>query len=146
MKTSRLSLLVALFLVMPGMAWSNPVHNVWANVPIVIGDSGSWYNATSTNCAFSWNEGTGQAFANAQATITVNNVNYLYEFQLVSVTGTTASSQINGLWNVKRNGVLLCGNCAGSAYGLGPVGSSFKIYVQNSTYHLSGTVSSRYDF
>jgi hypothetical protein len=142
MKSSRL--LIALCALFPVAAWSDPVHNVWATSPLVVADASGSYTATSANCSFSWNENTLQAFANARATTASGDV---YAFQLVSVTANTTSSEIIGTWNVSKNGVALCTRCEGSAYGLGGgVGSYFKIYVGNSTYHLSARVTSAYDY
>jgi hypothetical protein len=142
MKISRI--LSALCVLFPALAWSNPVHNVWANSPLYVADSSGWYTASSANCSFGWNETTGYAFANAQATVGSN----LYQFQLVSVTASTSSGDITGLWNVTKNGVPLCTNCSGSAYGLNVgVGSHFKIYVgPNNAYHLSAYITSVYNY
>jgi len=142
MKMSRL--LMSLGALFPAIAWSSPVHNVWATSPLFVADASGRYEATSANCAFSWNESTPQAFANARAKTAAGDV---YEFQLVSTTGNTSSSSITGVWNVSKNGVALCTQCEGSAYGLsGGVGSYFKIYVGNGTYHLSAYVTSTYDY
>lgn len=142
MKMSRL--VSALCVLFPALAWSSPIHNVLATRPMYVADTSGWYNASTANCSFSWNEATGYAFANARATVGTD----IYEFQLTSVTASTMSGQITGVWNVTKNNVVICGNCEGSAYGLnGGVDSYFKIYVgPNNTYHLSAGITSVYDY
>ncbi len=137
-------LLSALCVLFPALAWSDPVHSVWATSPLFVADPSGWYNATSTHCVFSWNASTGYAFANARATTSSGDV---YEFQLVSAADTTTSNQIVGNWNVTKNDVRLCTNCPGSAYGLdGGVGSTFKLYVSGSTYHLGANITNTYSY
>ena len=137
-------LLISLGALFPAVAWSNPVHNVWATSPLFVADASGWYDATSADCAFSWTETTTQAVANARATTASGDV---YEFQLVSTTASTSSGSIIGVWNVSRNDVALCTQCEGSAYGLnGGVGSYFKLYVGNGTYHLSAYITSTYSY
>jgi hypothetical protein len=143
MKNHRL--LSALCVLFPALAWSNPVHSVWSNSPMFVADPvGGFQTATKANCAFSWTEGTGYAFANATATSSTGDV---FEFQFLAPTASAANGAIVGNWNVTKNGVLVCGNCSGSAYGLsGGVGTGFKIYVSGESYHLSGYVSSVYNY
>ncbi|MFL5358295.1 hypothetical protein [Archangium sp.] len=143
MKTTPL--LVALSALFPAVALAaNPVHNVWATQPGLISEPGASYVATSASCSFSWTEVSGYAFINARAKAPTGD---LYEFQLVSVTGSPTAYEVDGLWNVSKNGVPLCTGCSGLAYGLtAPIGSMFKIYVGNYSYHLSGSVTNRYDF
>lgn len=143
MKTSHL--LAALSALVPAAALAaNPVHNVWATQPGFVSEPGANYAATSASCSISWTESTGYAFINARATAPTGD---LYEFQLVSVTGSTSAFQVDGLWNISKNGLPLCTGCAGQAYGLtGSTGSMFKIYAGNYNYHLSAVITSRYDF
>jgi hypothetical protein len=136
-------LLTALSVLCPALAWSNPVHNVWSTQGLYVSEPGASATPTSANVSFSWTEGTGLAFSNGQATTPAGD---RYEFQLVSVTHNTTSTGIRGLWNVSKNGAPLCTSCVGHAYGFGAVGTYFKIYVDGERYHLSGYVSSRYDY
>jgi hypothetical protein len=142
MKMSRL--VSALCVLVPALAWSNPIHNVWATTPMYVADTAGWYNATTVNSSFGWNEATGYAFGNARATVGTN----VYEFQLTSVTASTTSGQIIGTWNVTKNNVVICGNCQGSAYGLdGGVGNYYKIYVgPNNAFHLSAGITNAYNY
>lgn len=142
MKLSHpLSLLCVL---LPTLAWSNPVHSVWSNSAMEIKDPTGWHTPLSANASLSWNQSTGFAFVNAHATSTTGNV---YDFQLVSVTASTTADQIVGTWNVTKNGIPLCTNCTGSAYGLtGGVGNYFKIYVNNETYGFIGYIASAYHY
>ncbi|WP_224369206.1 hypothetical protein [Hyalangium versicolor] len=142
MKISRpLSVLCVL---LPALAWSSPVHSVWSNAGLQIKDPTGWYSTLSANCALSWNQSTGFAFANAHATSTAGDV---YDFQLVSTTASTTADQIVGTWNVIKNGTVLCANCTGSAYGLSSgVGNYFKIYVNGETYGLSAYITSAYHY
>lgn len=143
MKTPHL--LVALSALVPAVALANPVHNIWATQPGYVSEPAANYAATSASCSFSWTEATGYAFINARATAPTGDS---YEFQLVSVTGSPSAYEVDGLWNISKNGVPLCTGCSGQAYGLtGSIGSMFKIYAgPNSSYHLSAIITSRYDF
>lgn len=144
MKTIHKGMLAALFVLAPALAFSNPVHSIWTTKPIAVADPAGWYTPASGNAVISWNEATGQAFVNARAVTTSNDV---FEFQLIQTSANTTSYDINGSWNIYKNGALVCGACQGSAYGLtATVGSGFKIYVANSTYHFSGNVASRFDY
>ncbi|WNG36276.1 hypothetical protein F0U60_23235 [Archangium minus] len=142
MKISRP--LSALCVLLPTLAWSSPVHSVWSTSAIEVKDPTGWYNTSSANASLSWNQFTGFAFVNARATSTTGNV---YEFQLVSTTASTTADAIVGTWNVTKNGIPLCTNCTGSAYGLtGGVGNYFKIYVNGETYGLIAYISSAYHY
>lgn len=144
MKNLRMGMLAA-FALFPTMAWSGQVHSIWSNQPLYVFDTpGTNPTAVSGSCSLSWNEATGQAFVNARA----KNINGdLFEFQLVSLTAKASVDQLDGYWNITKNGVPVCTQCLGSAYGLSsPVGNYFKIYVANSKYHFSASIANRFDY
>ncbi|NPC46644.1 hypothetical protein D7X99_05130 [Corallococcus sp. AB032C] len=119
-------------------------HSIWSTHGLYIGDNGATYPATSTNLTISWNESTFAAYASFHGTANGNT----YDFDLVgsSVTSVTASN-ITGLWNIQRNGVLICTGCTGSAYGLNAaVGTGIKFYDSTYRYHFSATVDARQDY
>lgn len=132
-------------------AWAQgePVHSVWSTRPILIidGDTGASITPREGYSVSSWQESTPQAFSNAMG----NNGLRFYEFRLVSVKGSDSDS-ILGLWDIYRNGALVCSLCVGQAYGLsGAVGNYFKIYVGTPTeyaekWHYSGYITSRFDY
>jgi hypothetical protein len=70
---------------------------------------------------------------------------------LITPTASDADS-ITGKWIVRRNGVIVCNNCIGKAYGLSAaVGNYFKIYIGTPAayaekWHYSGYITSRFDF
>lgn len=78
---------------------------------------------------------------------------YVYEFRLVRANATTYDD-ITGQWNVYRNGVLMCSNCNGTAYGLSQAagaGHYYKVYIDDpvfgpSTWLYSGYIDVRKDF
>jgi len=132
-------LLTALSVLCPALAWSNPTHNVVSTRGLYVNEPGGvTQNVTSANMTFVWTEGTSSAFSYAQATVSTGES---YEFQLVSVTALTTATQIQGLWNISKNGALLCSSCAGQVYGFY---GSFKFYA-DSGYHFSGFITSRTD-
>ena len=144
------ALVLATLVPVAASAKSQPVHSVWSdNRPIYIkdGDTGQLYNATSGSASHNWQESTGQAFSHA---IGVANGD-LYEFRMVSLTSSDSDS-INGLWDIYRNGTLVCNHCVGSAYGLsGAIGNYFKIYVGTplayaEKWHFSGYITNRFDY
>lgn len=142
------SLLGALLLSLPALA-AVPTHSVWSQRPLSLVDpSLGGFSPTSGNMATVWNEKTrnGHLHITAQA-----NPNLQYEFNLVSI-GVSDGDSLNGLWDIYRNGTLVCAGCHGKAYGLSqPVGNYFKLYVgDNSCYreawHYSGYITNRLDF
>ncbi|MFY0580692.1 hypothetical protein ACN28S_46345 [Cystobacter fuscus] len=137
-------LLSALCVLLPSLAWSAPTHSIWSNQGYVLQVPGVYVYVPSANMTFNWTEGTSLAFVNVQAK---GPADELYAFQLVSVTAPTTADEIKGLWNISKNGAPLCTGCAGSAYGLSqPLNSYFKIYAGNSSYHISGFITNRYDY
>ena len=80
-------------------------------------------------------------------------VTRFYDFRLVA-SSATSTDQIDGKWDVYRNGVLMCGSCLGSAYGLSQaagVGNYYKLYIDDpvfgpQTWLYSGHLDQRKDF
>lgn len=130
-------------------AQGEPVHSVWSTRPIAIldGDTGAVITPREGNSVSSWQETTQQAFSNAQGSNGLKS----YEFRLVVVKGSDADS-IVGLWDIYRNGALVCNLCVGQAYGLsGSIGDYFKIYVGDpvayaETWGYSGFITDRFDY
>ncbi|WP_225412361.1 hypothetical protein [Stigmatella hybrida] len=117
-------------------------HSIWSTHGLYIGDNGASSPATGVNMTISWNESTMSAFASFHGIANGNS----YDFELVgSVTSVTASN-ITGLWNIKRNGALICAGCTGSAYGLNaPLGTGIKFYDSTYAFHFSAIVDARQD-
>jgi hypothetical protein len=131
-------------------AAAQPVHSVWSdNRPIAIrdGDTGVSYTPTQGYSASSWQESTPQSFSHALG----KAGGHLYEFRLVSVASNDFDS-ILGLWDIYRDGALVCNLCVGQAYGLsGAIGDYFKIYVGTPSgyaelWHYSGYITNRFDY
>ena len=144
-----IALLLGLF---SSAAWAKwiPVHSVWSdNQPLYVadGDTGKWYTSTLGFSASSWQETTPQAFSHAVALAGGS----LYEFRLVSVSSSDSDS-ILGLWDIYRDGTLVCNLCVGQAYGLsGAIGDYFKIYVGTpfgyaEKWHFSAYITNRFDY
>ncbi|RKG79170.1 hypothetical protein [Corallococcus terminator] len=130
----------ALFVSVPALAG----HSIQSTHGLSIVDNYASYPATGVNMTITWNESTFAAYASFNGIANGNT----YAFNLVgsSVTSVT-SSNITGLWNIHRNGVLLCGGCTGSAYGLtAPVGWGIKFYTSGEVYGFSAYVDSRQDY
>ncbi|RKH33439.1 hypothetical protein D7Y13_17175 [Corallococcus praedator] len=137
---SSVAAAAALFVSVPALAG----HSIQSTHGLSIVDNGASSPATGVNMAITWNESTLYAYASFSGIANGNS----YDFNLVgsSVTAVTASN-INGLWNIHRNGVLICGGCTGSAYGLtAGVGSGIKFYTSGEVYGFSAYVDSRQDY
>lgn len=149
--TSRIVLLFTLLIGLSAAAFAQDTHSVWSEKPLMVRD---WAASTSYNtfvrgdAAFAWTQATPRAYAHALAIVTAN---LKYDFMLISVTSSNVST-IEGRWNVRRNGVVVCANCIGKAYLLDhAVGDYFKIYVGTPAayaehWHYSGYITSRFDF
>ena len=149
--TSRILFSFILIVTFSGMALARPTHMVGSTRPLslVAGAGGPHFGVfAGGNAGFAWTEGAPGAFAHALVTVAPA---LSYEFMLVSTTSSDGDS-ITGRWNVKKNGMLVCTNCIGKAYGLsGPIGNAFKIYVGTravyaENWHYSGYITSRFDF
>lgn len=151
MKTSRV-LFVLLLLVAPAV-FAQSTHSVWSNKPLMVKDgvTNQSFNALQKgSAAFAWTENSPYGYARA---VGVVNANLVYDFRLRRITGSPAD-QIEGLWDVFKNGVNVCSLCIGKAYGLSQAanaGKYFKIYVGTPAayaekWHYSGYITSRFDF
>ena len=126
-----------------------PVHQIASNKPLYVfdGNTGAHYTPSVGDASSNWQVSTTQAFAHAVAQTTGG----LYEFRLVH-TSSSNDSTILGLWDVYHDGVLVCDDCVGKAYGLDvPVGNYFKIYVGTplayaELWHFSGDITQRFDY
>lgn len=151
--SSRMILVFTMLFSFTASAAAQTSHSVWSDKPLMVRDgaTGASFNAfVSGNAAFAWTEATSRAYGHA---FTVVTPAMRYDFMMVSVTGSNADT-ISGRWTIRRNGVIVCNNCIGRAYGLSqPVGVSnyFKIYVGTpmayaEKWHYSGYITSRFDF
>jgi len=124
-------------------------HSVWSEKPLALTDPtlGS-FSPIRGNMATTWNSKTryGHMHITAQA-----NPNLTYDFNLVSISSSHAD-YISGVWDIFRNGVLVCNGCIGKAYILSaPVGNYFKVYIGDENcaaerWHYSGYITNRFDF
>lgn len=145
MKSLRL---LALAAVLPALAWAAsiyPVYNIWASKPGNLTVLGTTQLATATDCSASINTKTGIGFAYARATTSAGDT---YEFQLTSVTSTPpVSDPLSGYWNVTRNGVAVCTQCAGTIFGMtSGAGKPLSISVDGGNYQVAPIITNRYDF
>ncbi len=99
-------------------------------------------NSVTGYSTISWTEGTDKAFFKSK----LKALNSIYEFELVAVK-TSDSESIKGLFNIKRNGVLVAKEISGQLYGISqPVGSYFKFYSDDMHWHMSAYITKRLDF
>lgn len=151
--TSRIVLSFTLIILFSASAFAQTSHSVWSDKPLLVRDGKTgkeFKDIKQGDAIFAWTQATPRAYAHANGMIsaTLN-----YDFMLVSVTSSDADS-ILGKWIVRRNGVIVCNNCIGKAYGLSQpaaAGNYFKIYVGTPAayaekWHYSGYITSRFDF
>ena len=151
--TLKFTLSFTLLALLSVPALAQTTHSVWSDKPLFVRDgaTGKEYKVfVKGDAAFAWTQATIRAYAHAVGVISpaLN-----YDFMLVKTTSSDATS-ISGLFDIKRNGVLVCHNCVGKAYGLDqPAGVSnyFKIYVGTPAAYAekwlySGYITSRFDF
>ncbi len=151
MKHIRAGVLVLGLLSMSSLAIAGwlPVHQIASDKPLYVidGSTGVGYTPSFGDSSSNWQAFTNQAFSHAVA----QAAGGLYEFRLVH-TSSSDDSTIVGLWDVYRDGVLMCDDCVGKAYGLdAPVGNYFKIYVGTplayaERWHFSGYITHRFDY
>lgn len=150
---SRIILSFTMFVFLTASAAAQTSHSVWSNKPLMVRDgaTGASFNAfVSGNAAFAWTEATPRAYAHSLGVVTAA---LRYDFMMVTVTSSTADA-LEGRWVIRRNGVIVCNNCIGKAYGLSQAaggGNYFKIYVGTpmayaEKWHYSGYITSRFDF
>ena len=151
--TSRIILSLTMLVFCSASAAAPARHSVWSDKPLMLRDgaTNTSYNAfVKGNAAFAWTQAAPRAYAYASGEVTTA---LIYDFTLVSVTGSTADN-ISGKWVVRRNGIIVCNNCIGKAYGLSQPADGtkyFKIYVGTplayaEKWHYSGYITSRFDF
>jgi hypothetical protein len=155
-------LLTALFSAFTLTAFAQSTHDIRSTTGLAVKDAqtGCWYSVFSGfRAATSWTEPTPGYPAAAhfrgvtKAGGTVGCATGFYEFALLKVASTSAD-EIDGVWEVKRNGAVVCGGCNGKAYGLSqPAGPNYyKVYVDDPAFPgtedwlYSGYISSRFDF
>ena len=149
MKT--LSVLTALLITVQAQA-ADPVHSVQCDdKPLYLTDYayGTTFSKFKYGYAlFSWQEGSDPSFAHATAIASSGDE---YEFRLETLYSNN-TSEIEGEFDISRNGVVVCNDCIGRAYGLdGSVGDYFKIYVGTpwayaENWHFSGYITDRFDY
>jgi hypothetical protein len=143
-------------------------HSVWTNNNgLAIRDAQTACTYTSLtggfsgfNMATSWTEPTPGDPAEAHFRGVAKAVGFSltcltrsYDFRLVAST-VTGNDNIDGTWNIFRNGVLVCSACNGTAYGLSQaagLGNYYKVYVDDpiagpQTWLYSGYLDVRKDF
>ena len=149
--TFRLFLLLTVLAVFPALAFAQNTHSVWSRKPLYVTDGElgkSFKTFVRGNAAAAWTQGTTRGYFRAVAIISAT---LRYDFEVVKVTSTNVE-MIEGLYDIKRNGVLVCDDCVGKAYLLNqPVGNYFKLYVGTPAayaekWHYSGYITNRFDF
>jgi hypothetical protein len=151
--TSHLVLSFTLVFLFSVSAFAQTSHSVWSDKPFIIRDGATkkdYKDFRKGDAIFAWTQATPRAYAHAHGVISpaLN-----YDFMLVTTTASDVDS-ISGRWIVRRNGVIVCNNCIGKAYGLSQaagVGNYFKIYVGTPLAYAekwlySGYITSRFDF
>jgi len=150
MRLSLIAPLAALLTATPALA-ADPVHSVESEKPYVAIDYDAGVKIgkfKDGDAVFSWQEGSDPAFSHA---LFISAAGDEYEFRLVDQWGNS-DDEIEGRWDITRNGVLLCNDCIGRAYGLdGSVGDYFKLYVGTpftyaENWLYSGFITHRYDY
>ena len=164
------NLIVMFFAMMAVSLFSAPAaaqvntHSVWTNsngLYIRDAQTGCLYPAFSGfEMATSWTEPTPGTPADAhfRGVAKAGGAGILcgvrfYDFRLI-VSSVTGPDNIDGKWDIYRNGVLVCGSCAGTAYGLSApagVGNYYKVYIDDpfagpQTWLYSGYINVRKDF
>jgi hypothetical protein len=151
--TSHLVLSFTLVFLFSASAFAQTSHSVWSDKPFIVIDGATkkeFKDLKKGDAIFAWTQATPRAYAHAHGVISpaLN-----YDFMLISPTASDVDS-ISGRWIVRRNGVIVCNNCIGKAYGLSQpagVGNYFKIYVGTPLAYAekwlySGYITSRFDF
>jgi hypothetical protein len=151
--TSRIILSFTFVFLFSAPAFAQTSHSVWSDKPFIIKDGATkkeYKDIKPGDAIFAWTQATPRAYAHAHGMIAAA---LNYDFMLVTTTASDADS-ITGRWIVRRNGVIVCNNCIGKAYGLSqPAGGGnyFKIYVGTPMAYAekwlySGYITSRFDF
>ena len=141
--------LMMMFGVFSISAMAQQTHSVWTN------DNGYVIRDAETGCQYlslrafdmatSWTEPSSPGYpaiahfrgvSKAYGYSRFCRADHFYEFTLVK-TGNTTNDQIDGAWDVYRDGTLMCASCNGSAYGLSSaagVGNYYKVYIDDPVY------------
>ena len=128
-------------------------HTIISEKPLYLkdGDAGESYKNLRGEIHISWTDLTRYGYFAAKVAPQNSPVFLKYEFILVAVSKSD-DYEIEGLWDIKKNGVLVAEGIVGSLYGLNQsVGNYFKFYGGDSqcntnTWHLSGYITDRFDF
>jgi hypothetical protein len=155
MKKMVLWLVLCATLLLAGtvITYAADVHFIEAQKPYYLTDglSGTTYTPAKGDCAIGWNDKTNYGFNVARFDITDTVTSLNYEFILVAVSNSD-SNQIEGLWDIKRDGIIVAKGIVGKLYGLNlPIGSYIKFYGGSSQcntniWHFSVFITGRYDF
>ncbi len=110
-------------------------------------NTGATYTPLNGNLIASYSVGTRYGHVRVKSQVTGN---LSYEIQLVSV-ATAQNDLVVGLWDVWRNGVLVCNGCVGRMFGLVPSSPSVTIsigdaYSATEKWRYVGNISYRNEF
>ncbi|OJT16810.1 hypothetical protein BO221_47760 [Archangium sp. Cb G35] len=147
--------LAALTVAIPVVAWSTltPVHNVRSSNVSIFHESDYVTGQTTTHsmgysrATFSWQEATLQSFGHVHLKTKTDS----FEFKLVRTTSSDAD-ELNGEWDVFKNGNPTCAGCKGYLYVTAPGLSSqyLKSSIGNDkvAYSFYGDLdpNTRYDY
>ena len=129
------------------------VHTVISRKPLAVGDgeTGIWYTPVKGTATMSWTDRTRAGFFSAKALVINEGVKILYRFDLVAISSCHKDC-IEGLWDIRKNGILVCNGCVGNAYGMSnSIGQYFKLYIGDSQcndqkWHLGAFITDKIDF
>jgi hypothetical protein len=136
------------------IAWAaTDVHSVIGQKPFVLVDglSNTTFNNITGTVSMNWKERTRYGFFNAKIAVLNTFAPLEYELQLIAV-GNSSASELEGLFDIKRNGVLIASGIVGKLTGIDqPVGQYFKFFggdSQNNTnkWHLAAYITYRCDY
>ncbi len=164
MKKQIIFTIVALFAIglLSGSALAQATHSIWTNdngLVIRDGETGCEYTSLRAfDMATSWTEPTPGYPAQAHFRGVSKAYGYVrpcldhfYEFTLVK-SASTSSDDIIGAWDVYRDGILMCDDCDGIAYGLSAgTGAYYKVVIDDPVYgsgawYYIGYIDQRKDF
>lgn len=129
------------------------VHTVVSEKPYILtdGENGSTYYHLEGYCTINWKDKTRYGSYFAKIFVHDSPIRLVYEFTCISISNSN-DDFIEGLWDIRRNGVLVASGIVGKLYGLNqPVGSYFKFYggdtqCNTNTWHMSAFVVDRFDY
>lgn len=125
------------------------VHSVISKKALYLidGETGKKYSKFKGYSTMNWKDMTRFGFFYAKAFVKPKSV---YEFILVAISNSN-KDYVEGLWDIRRNGKLVCEGCVGKVYGIDlPIGKYFKLYVGDSKcykekWHFSAYITHRFD-